>query len=121
MTPSRKTIGVRCRAFSASNCGASASRRRPRALSRSSSSAGNLSILFKRLADPEDVPIGMPHVHLARVPRMVRWRPGDFDALREAVLMDRVDVVDPDRHPDAFVSRLVAVLAERHFRRALPA
>jgi hypothetical protein len=42
--------------------------------------------LLNPLADPEDMPVRMSHVHLANVPRHVGWRPGDFEALLKAVL-----------------------------------
>src|SRR6185436_18284914 len=63
--------------------------------------------------------VRMPDVHLADVPGHVRGGPGDLDLLCFAVALDRVDVVDPDRHPDALVAALVALGAEGHQRLAL--
>src|SRR5438874_7038896 len=65
--------------------------------------------------------VRMPHVRLAHAPRHVGWRPGHFQSLFETVTMDAVDVVDPDRHPDAFVGRLIAIGTERRLRFALAA
>src|SRR4051812_4069817 len=61
----------------------------------------------------------MAHVHLADAPRLVGRRPGDLDALFDAVAMDGIDVIDPDRHPHAFV--LVIVDSERRGHVALAA
>ena len=70
--------------------------------------------LLKRLADSEDVPIGMAHMHLAHVPRLVRRRPGYFKSLCQAVLIDSVHVIYLDRHPDTLVRRFVTLRAEGH-------
>src|SRR5262245_24395262 len=51
----------------------------------------------------------MTHVHLAHAPWHVGRRPGDVEALVETMLVDGVDVIDPDRHPGALVGRRVAV------------
>src|SRR5436305_14499277 len=53
------------------------------------------------------MPVGMAHVHLADAPRLVGRRPGDLDSLFDAVAMDGIDVIDPDRHPDALVTVVV--------------
>src|SRR4051794_22689181 len=63
--------------------------------------------------------VGMADVHLAHAPRFVGRRPGDLDSLFDAVAMDGIDVVDPDRHPDALV--LVIVHSERRGNVALAA
>src|SRR5438270_11997303 len=63
--------------------------------------------------------VRMPHVHLTYAPRLVGRRPGDLDSLLQAVPVDRVDVIDPDRHPHAFVRR--PVHAERGREIALAA
>src|SRR5262249_35733150 len=55
---------------------------------------------------------------LADVPRLVRRGHGDLDSFLETMPMDGVDVVHPDRHPDALVARLA--LAFRRRQRALP-
>src|SRR4029079_15918508 len=80
-----------------------------------------LFLAFDPLADPEDVAVGMPHVHLAHAPRHVRRRPSDGESLSDAVRVHRVDVVDPDRHPHALLLAVVAVGAERPLHRAPPA
>jgi hypothetical protein len=54
-----------------------------------------LFLFFYTLADAEHVAVGMPHVHLAGVPRHIRRRPCDLDALLDAALVHFVDVVDP--------------------------
>ena len=59
-----------------------------------------------------NVTVGMPHMHLAHAPRHVGRRPCDFDSLLQAVAMDAVDIVDPDRHPHALVPRLIAARTE---------
>src|SRR5258708_27555360 len=61
-------------------------------------------LLFpESLADPKDVSIRMTYVHLAHVPWFVRRRPGDLEPLLNTVFVDLVDVIDPDRHPDALI------------------
>src|ERR1700694_2829203 len=57
--------------------------------------------LLYALADSEDVAIWVTNVHLSDTPRLVSRRPGDVEILFQAMLVDRIDVVDPDRHPDA--------------------
>jgi len=47
-------------------------------------------------ADPEDVSVGMAHVHLPDTPRLVGRRIGDFETLFQAVSVHSVDVVYPD-------------------------
>ena len=59
--------------------------------------------LFDSLADSEDVAVRVAHMHLADTPRFVGGRPGDLDTLFKTVLVDGIDIVDPDRHPDAMV------------------
>src|SRR6266404_6100267 len=59
--------------------------------------------LFDSLADSEDVAVRVANMHLSDTPRFVGGRPGDLDTLFKAVLVDGIDVVDPDRHPDAMV------------------
>jgi hypothetical protein len=64
-------------------------------------------------ADAKHVAVGVADVEFADAPWLVgRWV-RDVEAFAEAALMDVVDVVDPDRHPHAFVGGLVAVGAER--------
>src|SRR5262245_11455039 len=63
--------------------------------------------------------VRMTHVHLPDVPRLVRRRVSDLDAALHAVLMDSVDVVHPDRHPDPPIGRLADSLGRG--QRALPA
>src|SRR5262249_15604511 len=66
---------------------------------------------FETLAHPEDVPVRMPHVHLAHFPRLVGRRKGHLDSLGQAMLIEGVDVIDPDRHPDAVLAALAALIA----------
>jgi len=58
------------------------------------------------------VTVGVTHVHLANIPRHIGRRPGDVKTLLETVLMDGVDIVDPDRHPHPLVSSLLAFRPE---------
>ncbi len=71
-------------------------------------------LLFQRLADPENMPVGMAHVHLAHVPWVIRWRPRHFQTLFDAVPVFGVHVIHPHRHPYTLVCGLVAFRAERH-------
>src|SRR4051794_34775486 len=64
-------------------------------------------------ADAEHVAVGVADVELADAPWLVGWGVCDVEAFANAALMDGVDVVDPDRHPHAFVGGLVAGAAER--------
>ena len=73
-----------------------------------------LRVLLLRLADPEDVTVGMPDVHLTDAPGLIRRRYGDLQALLQAIPMH---LDDPDRHPDA----LVAVMVPRRRMLALAA
>jgi hypothetical protein len=63
--------------------------------------------------------IRVTYVHLADAPRLVRGRPGDLEPLLEAMLVDGIDIVYPDRHPHAFFGRIVAVRAKRGRESAL--
>src|SRR6267378_2606273 len=75
----------------------------------------SLTIVFLLLAlespaDPEHVAIGMAKVHLANVPRHIGGRKRDLQPGGDALLVHRVHVVHPDRHPDALVARFVSRL-----------
>src|SRR5438132_8935638 len=70
-------------------------------------------------ADSEDVPVWVPHVHLANMPRHVGGRPGDFKTLLEAALVDGVHIVHPDGHPHALVGSVIPLRTERHLDSAL--
>src|SRR3954468_20764664 len=67
------------------------------------------------------MPVRMPHVHLAHAPRLVRRRPGDLDPLLDAVAVDGIDVVDPDRHPDALVPVVIDAECRRYIALAAAA
>src|SRR5262245_6523892 len=69
---------------------------------------------FDATADSEDVSVRMSNVHLANIPGHVGRRPRNLQALFETPLVNGVDVVDPDRHPDALISRVIAAWTERH-------
>ena len=58
------------------------------------------------------MPIRMAHVHFARIPWHVCRRPGHVDALFQATLVDGINIVDPDRHPDASFGGVDGVRAE---------
>ena len=64
-------------------------------------------LFLKSVADSEDMPIRVTHVHLAYAPRHVGWRPDLFESLREAVLIDRLDVINEDRRARQGRQRLV--------------
>src|SRR3954447_26260106 len=72
-----------------------------------------LLLLGDPLADPEDVPVGVADVHLADVPRLVGRRHRDLDPPGQAMPVDGVDVVHPDRHPDALFARLAVAPRRR--------
>jgi hypothetical protein len=73
---------------------------------------GCLSRVSEAGADPEHVAVGMADVEFADAPWLVCRGMGDVEAVGDAALVDGIDVVHPDRHPDAFVGGLVAVGAE---------
>ena len=69
--------------------------------------------MLNPLADPKDMPVRMPHVHLADVPWHIgRWE-GDVQPGGHALLVDLVHVVNPHGHPDALVSRFISVWSKR--------
>src|SRR5260370_15094053 len=69
-------------------------------------------LFFQRLTDPENMPVGMAHMHLAHVPCLIRRRPGHVQTLFGAVPVFGVHVIHPDRYPHTLVRRLVASPAE---------
>src|SRR5437762_11357154 len=78
-------------------------------------SSRTLDLVFADpLADSEDVAVRMADVHRARIPRHVRRRPGDLEALFDAVPVHRVDVVHPHEQPHAGVRGFASVAAECH-------
>src|SRR5438105_2398953 len=58
-----------------------------------------------RLLEPrtnaKDVSVGMAHVHFPNTPWLVAWRAQDFEALADTCLVQRVNIVHPDRQPHA--------------------
>src|SRR5438046_9940148 len=62
--------------------------------------------------------VGVSIVHSPHVPRLVRLPPGHLHALRNALFIDGIHVLDPPTHPAAFVVRLV--LETREGARVLP-
>ena len=72
-------------------------------------------LFFDTLSDAEDMTVGMSNVHLANAPWHVGGRPGNFEPLRNAMLMNGVHIFHEDRHPNTLVGSIVTVLAERHF------
>ena len=58
-------------------------------------------LVFDTTADPKDVNVGMPYVHLTYAPRLVPGWLDDLDTGSPAHVIHRVDVLDPHRHPDA--------------------
>jgi hypothetical protein len=65
-------------------------------------------------SNAEHVAVGMPNVHLARVPLDIRRRPRNLAALLDAARMHPVDVVDPHRHPDTRLERRIRWRAKGH-------
>jgi hypothetical protein len=82
---------------------------------------GSLLFGLESPADPEHVTIGMANVHLANVPRHIGGRKCDLQPGGDAMLVHRIDVVHPDRHPDAFVALFVSVVQKRGGVRAAAA
>ena len=80
-----------------------------------------LGAASKRLAEPENVAVGMPNVQLPNSPWHVSGCESDFDSLFLAVLIKSVNVIDPYRHPNALVAALIAVVTEGAFNGAAAA
>jgi len=67
----------------------------------------DLSLIhLKCLSDPKYVPVRVPHVHLADVPRHISRRESNVQPGCYAVFVNLVNVIDPQRHPHALVGRL---------------
>ena len=58
---------------------------------------------FKTVADSENMPIRVANVHFAYVTWHVGRRPGDFEPLLQAVLINGLNVIHKDAHPSALV------------------
>src|ERR1700739_2539161 len=71
-------------------------------------------------ADPKHVTIRVPQMHLAHVPRHVGRRERDVQPSGHALLVDRVHVLHPHRHPSAFVCAFVSTGAEGRGIRGSP-
>jgi hypothetical protein len=65
------------------------------------------SLCLGTLADAKYVPVRMPHVHLADVPRHVGRRESNFYLGGHALSVDLVNVLHPHGHPHALVGRFV--------------
>src|SRR5437899_877169 len=65
--------------------------------------------------------VRMANVHFADVPFHIGRRPGHVEALFKAFFVNRIDIVDPNRHPDAAFLAIVASRAEGHRHIALAA
>jgi len=63
----------------------------------------------------------MAKVHLANVPRHIGGGKCDLEPCGDAMVVHLVDVVHPDRHPDALVAFFVSVLLKRGGVRAAAA
>ncbi len=72
-----------------------------------------LSHALNASADPEYVPVRVPEVHLADVPRHVGRRESDIQPGGHALSVDLINVVHPHGHPSAFVGGLVSVWSKR--------
>ena len=66
-------------------------------------------------ADAEYMSVGVTNVHFANVPLHVCWRPRHVETLVETPLVDGVDVIYPDRHPNAPFRFVGTIRAKRHF------
>jgi len=64
---------------------------------------------LQAFADAEDVAVGMADVHLTDIPRHVGWRKGHLETRGQAVLVNPVDILNPNAHPHAFVAGLVTI------------
>src|SRR6516165_5759662 len=62
----------------------------------------------------------MSDVHLADSPRLLRRRVGDLEAGARASVVDGIEVVDEDRHPNALVRCLIPARAEGRGVRSFP-
>jgi hypothetical protein len=58
-------------------------------------------------------------MHLAHVPRHVRWRKSDVQPRSHALPVDLVHIVHPHRHPHTLVGRFVSVSSKRENIRSL--
>src|SRR5215467_4043600 len=63
--------------------------------------------------DAKHMPVRVPQMHLAHVPRHVHRRKSDIQPCRHALFVNRVHVLHPNGHPDALIRRLVALRPER--------
>src|SRR4051812_42117012 len=81
----------------------------------------SLLLGLESVAHSEHVPIGMAQVHLANIPRHIGRRKCDLHSGGDALLVHLVDVVHPDRHPDALVALFISVLLKRGGVRAAAA
>jgi hypothetical protein len=61
------------------------------------------------LADPNYLPVRVPHVHLANVPWHVRRWKSHFEHSSHALSGELVNIFHPYRHPDALAAHLVSV------------
>src|SRR5262249_25814452 len=66
------------------------------------------------------MPVRMPQMHLAHIPRhVVRWK-RHFDPSGDALLVNRVHILDPHGHPRALIRRFVSIHLKRRGIRSLP-
>src|SRR5262245_11687730 len=63
--------------------------------------------------------VRMPHVHLPNVPCHGRRRPSNVELLFNAMLVNSIHVIHPNRYPGSLVGAFIASWAERHFVIAL--
>src|SRR5207237_6689746 len=84
-----------------------------------SSCANRWRVRSTALRNAEYMSVGMAVMQFTNVPRHVSRWPGDFYCLVQALLVNRVDIFHPDRHPHASVCCLLAVRAESSFQGTL--
>lgn len=73
------------------------------------------------LTDSEDVSVGVAYVHLAHVPWLICRGPSYFEPLCDAVPVDSIHIIHPNRHPCTLVGAIVSFRTERHLKVALAA
>src|SRR5215467_2163158 len=78
-------------------------------------------LFLQSFADSKHMPIRVPQMHLAHIPRHVCRRKRDVQFGRYTLLVDGIHILDPHRHPSALVRRLVALQSERGHVRSPPA
>ena len=77
--------------------------------------------IHSAFADSKHMPIRMTNMHLADLPRHVGRRESDIQSSGNALSMDLINVVHPNRHPRALVGNFIAIWSKRRGVRPLAA